>query len=78
MGIRFALIVPGWYMSGMLYGQGVADLEENRPFVNNGATVNAQAGFTIRNGESISTKIIAIVPKGERPKVNCRTVFLPE
>lgn len=39
---------------------------------------NAQAGHAIRNGETISSKIIVIVPKGERPKLNCRTLYLPE
>ena len=40
--------------------------------------VNAMVGYAIRNGETLTTKIIVIVPKGERPKMSCRTVFLPE
>jgi hypothetical protein len=40
--------------------------------------VNAQAGYAIRNGQTIATKIIVIVPKGERPSMTCRTVYYPE
>ena len=40
--------------------------------------VNAQVGYALRNGETINTKIIVIVPKTERPKMNCRAVYLPE
>jgi hypothetical protein len=41
-------------------------------------TVNAQVGYAIRNGQTLSTRIIVIVPKGQRPKVNCRAVYLTE
>jgi hypothetical protein len=41
-------------------------------------TIYAQVGYAIRNGQTISSKIIVIVPKGERPKFNCRTVYFPE
>jgi len=40
--------------------------------------VNAMVGYAIRNGETLTTKIIVIVPKGEKPKMTCRTVYLPE
>jgi hypothetical protein len=40
--------------------------------------VNAQVGYAVRNGETLTTKIIVIVPKGERPRVGCRTVYLPD
>lgn len=40
--------------------------------------VKAQVGYAIKAGETISTKIIVIVPKGERPKLNCRPVYFPE
>jgi hypothetical protein len=40
--------------------------------------VNAMIGYAIRNGETLTTKIIVIVPKGEKPKMTCRTVYLPE
>ncbi len=46
--------------------------------LDNGTKVNAQVGYAVRNGESISNKIIVIVPQGERPKINCRMLFLPE
>ena len=40
--------------------------------------VNAQVGYAIRNGETLNTRIIVIVPKGERPKMTCRAIYLPE
>ena len=40
--------------------------------------VNAQAGYAVRNGETITTKIIVIVPKTERPKINCRVIYLSD
>jgi hypothetical protein len=40
--------------------------------------INAQVGYAIKNGQTISNKIIVIVPKGERPKLTCRTVYFPE
>ena len=40
--------------------------------------VNAQVGYAIRNGQTITNKIIVIVPKGERPKINCRVIYIPE
>jgi hypothetical protein len=40
--------------------------------------VKAQVGFAIANGQTVSTKIIVIVPKGERPKLTVRTVYYPE
>jgi hypothetical protein len=39
-----------------------------------GTKVQAQAGYILRIGESVTNKIIVIVPKGERPNVNCRMV----
>jgi hypothetical protein len=40
--------------------------------------VNAQVGYAIRNGQTLTTRIIVIVPKDERPKINCRLIYLPE
>ena len=40
--------------------------------------VNAMVGYAIRNGETLTTKIIVIVPKGEKPKMSCRTIYFPE
>jgi hypothetical protein len=40
--------------------------------------ITAQIGYAIRNGQTLSNKIIVIVPKGERPKMNCKIIFLPE
>jgi hypothetical protein len=40
--------------------------------------VKAQVGYAIKTGETISNKIIVIVPKGERPVVSCRTVDYPQ
>jgi hypothetical protein len=41
-------------------------------------TVNAQVGYALSNGQTITNRIIVIVPKGERPKINCRIIYLPE
>lgn len=41
-------------------------------------TVNAQIGYAIRNGQSVSNRIIVIVPKGERPNINCNIIYIPE
>jgi hypothetical protein len=43
-----------------------------------GTKVQAQAGYILRIGESVTNKIIVIVPKGERPNVNCRMVNVQE
>ena len=40
--------------------------------------VNAMVGYAIRNGETLTNKIIVIVPKGEKPKMSCRAIYLPE
>ena len=40
--------------------------------------VKAQVGYAIKSGETISTKIIVIVPKGERPGVTCKAVDYPQ
>jgi hypothetical protein len=40
--------------------------------------VYAQVGYAIRDGQTISNKLIVIVPKGERPKFNCRMAYFPE
>ncbi len=40
--------------------------------------INAEVGYAISNGQTITTKVIVIVPKGEKPKMNCRIIYLPE
>jgi hypothetical protein len=40
--------------------------------------VYAQVGFAIRDGQSVSNRIIVIIPKGERPRFNCRMAHIPE
>jgi hypothetical protein len=40
--------------------------------------VNAEVGYAIRNGQTITTKIIVIVPKDEKPKMNCRIIYFPD
>lgn len=40
--------------------------------------VKAQVGYAIKNGETISTKIIVIVPKSERPVVTFNAVDYPQ
>jgi hypothetical protein len=39
---------------------------------------SAKAGYIFRNGETISNNIIVLVPKGERPKMQCIINSLPE
>jgi hypothetical protein len=41
-------------------------------------TVSAQVGYALRVGQTVTTRIIVIVPKGERPKMNCRLIYLPD
>lgn len=40
--------------------------------------VNAQVGYAIRNGQTITNRIIVIVPKGEKPAMNCQIIYLQE
>lgn len=40
--------------------------------------VNGMVGYAIRSGETLTTKIIVIVPKGEKPKMSCRAIYLPD
>lgn len=40
--------------------------------------IRAQVGFAIRSGQTITNKIIVIVPKGERPNFSCRPIYFPE
>lgn len=40
--------------------------------------VSAQAGYAVADGQTLTTRIIVIVPKGERPKLNCRIIYLPD
>ena len=39
---------------------------------------NVQAGYAIRNGQTITSKIIVIVPMNEKPKMNCRIIYFPD
>ena len=39
---------------------------------------SVKAGYIFRNGETIKTNVIVLVPKGERPVVNCTLNNLPE
>lgn len=40
--------------------------------------VNAEVGYAIRNGQTVTTKIIVIVPNNEKPKMNCRIIYFPD
>jgi hypothetical protein len=42
------------------------------------STTNVQAGFMLRNGETVSNTFIAIVPKGERPVMKVRIKDIPD
>ena len=41
-------------------------------------SINAQAGYAIQNGQTITSRFIVIVPKGEKPSLNCRIIYLPD
>jgi hypothetical protein len=40
--------------------------------------VDAQVGFALLNGQTVSEKIVVIVPKGERPQISCRPATFPQ
>jgi hypothetical protein len=40
--------------------------------------VNVMVGYAIHDGQTLTNRIVVIVPKGERPRLNCRMVYLPE
>lgn len=41
-------------------------------------TKSVKAGYIFRNGESLRENIIVLVPKGERPLIQCTANYLPE
>jgi hypothetical protein len=41
-------------------------------------TRTVKAGYIFRNGETLKTNIIVLVPKGERPVIQCTVNNLPE
>ena len=41
-------------------------------------TTNIQAGYLLRNGETISNTFIVIVPDGEQPRMKVRINEIPE
>ncbi len=43
------------------------------PYIQNGTTIQVEGGFLLKNGSTVSTDLIVIVPKGERPKFKVRT-----
>jgi hypothetical protein len=45
---------------------------------NNNGFVQALIGYGIRNNAYLKKNIIVIIPKGERPKITCKTMYLPE
>ena len=56
------------------------DFYVNAKVMEAGKEVNqsVKAGYIFRNGETIKTNIIVLVPKGERPVMNCTLNSLPE
>lgn len=56
------------------------DFYINAKVQENGKEVNktVKAGYFFRNGETLRTNIIVLVPKGERPVMQCTTNNLPE
>ena len=51
-----------------------AKLQENGKEI----TKAVKAGYIFRNGETLKTNIIVLVPKGERPVIQCTPNNLPE
>ena len=56
------------------------DFYVNARVTEDGKEVNrsVKAGYIFRNGETLKTNIIVLVPKGERPVMNCTLNSLPE
>jgi hypothetical protein len=56
------------------------DFYVNAKVQENGKEVNrtVKAGYIFRNGETLRTNIIVLVPKGERPVMQCSANYLPE
>jgi hypothetical protein len=56
------------------------DFYVNAKVQENGKEVNktAKAGYIFRNGETLRTNIVVLVPKGERPAIQCSANNLPE
>jgi len=52
----------------------------NAKFQENGKDITkaVKAGYIFRNGETLQTNIIVLVPKGERPVIQCTVNSLPE
>lgn len=42
------------------------------PFTQNNTTIQVEGGFLLKNGSKVSTDLIVIVPKGEKPKFKVR------
>jgi hypothetical protein len=42
------------------------------PFTQNGTTTQIEGGYLLKNGSKVSTDLIVIVPKGEKPKFKVR------
>ncbi len=62
-----------------------ATIKVNTFYVDVKQTVNGKetyssvkAGYIFRNGETLKTNIIVLVPKDERPKIQCMVNYLPE
>lgn len=58
-----------WYMNVRVNAQLTANGQTN---------INAHIANAIKNDETITKAITVLVPKGEKPKVNCRTRLLVE
>jgi hypothetical protein len=55
------------------------DFYLNAKMQENGTEVTkaVKAGYIFRNGETLKTNIIVLVPKGERPVIQCTINELP-
>ena len=64
-----AVAAKPWYVTARVPDETSKDKFKN---------INAQVGYAIRNGQTLTTRVIVIVPKGEQPVVNCRIIYLPD
>jgi hypothetical protein len=62
-----------WYAQAKVYDEAAPASQSSKYKM-----VNVQVGYAIKNGQTLTNRVIVIVPKGEKPMINCRTVYFPE
>jgi ATP-dependent protease Clp ATPase subunit len=59
-------------------GGDVSAKEFDVPVKVNDKTTNIKAGYIFRNGETVRNNIIVLIPKGDKPAMQCTVNYLPE